>query len=230
MPNYQGPLPVVPNIFKVTLNWTEAGALHYGSHFYMHYTGGPISQADLQTVANKIASQWPLGIKENWGSDIVLSTILCRDLSSRTGFQATAVSGTAGNATGATTEAGTAVRLRFIIAYYYRGGHPGIYLPPSTVTFVQEPASWTTAFQNQVVSDWNGLIASLVGLSLASVSAIGQYTVSYYSGPFPNPNQSEWAKRNVPKYRPTPQTYPVTSVVCMPLIAAQRRRRQATGA
>jgi hypothetical protein len=227
---YQGALPSPGNVLKVTLGWTEAGALHYGSHFNLSYSGGPVTQADLQAIANAANGPFTSGLKQDFGTDVIFSTITVQDLSTNTGLVAIATPGNAGQATGNTLEAGTAVHLRFKIGAHYRGGHPGIYLPPSVVSNVTEPASWSSGFQTTVSGHFTSLVAGLTGTSVSSISALAHCVVSYYKGPYANPDPSVWAPKNVPKYRPTPMVFPVTAITCTPLIGSQRRRRQATGA
>lgn len=227
---YQGPLPSPGLVLKFSLNWTEAGALHYSSHFYVSYLGGPVTQSDMNTLATAAATSFGTNMKSMFASDIVLNSVTVQDLSTNTGLVATSSPGTAGNASGTTVEAGTAIRLRFKIAAHYRGGHPGIYLPPSTTANVSEPSSWSGAFQTQAATSWTAFMGPITGASVTSINTLTQCAVSYYKGPYPNPDPSQWAEKNVPKYRATPVVLPVTSVSTMPIIASQRRRRQATGA
>jgi hypothetical protein len=212
------------------MNWEESGGIFYSSHFNMSYAGGPAQVADLNAIASSICGQWNTNWVGNFSPQIVLVGASTLDLSSATGLTGAATSGNAGTNASAPVESGTAIHLRFKIATRYRGGHPGIYLPPGHTAAVVQPSSWLASYLTTIVNAWNSMITAIKGLALTSVNSLSQVAVSYFKGPIQNTDPSPWDPKNVPKYRATPVVYPVTTVVGTPLIASQRRRRQSTGA
>jgi hypothetical protein len=135
-----------------------------------------------------------------------------------------------GNDAAEEVEAGAAVHLRFIIGQHYRGGHPGTYLPPGPTDKVTEPAAWQGSWLSGVESDFKSIVSGVTGGTYSSISTLKHKAVSWYEGHILNTNPSVWAPKNVPMYRGTPALYDVTNVIGTPTIAAQRRRRKATGA
>jgi hypothetical protein len=227
---FQGPLPVPGNVIKMLMHWTESGGLAYSSRFFMGFTGGPPISTDLTALATSCGGAWTSSLYTKFPTTVTLQTVSAQDLSSRAGVMVSHPVGTAGFNGANAVEAGASVMIRFLTNQHYRGGHPKIFLPPATVNDVVQPSSWTTSLQSAVQSEWNSMIAGLMSTTLTSCALSGQVAVSWYEGPYANPDPSPWAPKNVPKYRPTPQIYPVQSVLVNPIIAAQRRRRQATGA
>lgn len=226
----QGPLPSPGNVVKLSLNWVESGALYYSSHFYVGYSGGPSTAADLNSMCGAATNNWSVGTKTSFSTDIVLASVSALDLSSASGQQGVSNSGVAGNASTEEVEAGAAVHLRFIIGTRYRGGHPGIFLPPGPSGQVVEPASWNASWLSSLASAFQGMVAAVTGGTYSSMTSCHHVAVSWYQGHTPNTDPSVWAPKNVPLYRGTPQVRNVTNIIGTPLIAAQRRRRRSTGA
>lgn len=196
----------------------------------MQYTGGPPVQADLNALATNMVSEWASNLSPYFSTTITLVSAQVLDISSNTGLLGTSNSGLAGNHPAPPVESGTAVHLRFRTLQHYRGGHPGIYLPPGPQDDVVQPSSWTPGFQSQMVGSWNSVILGLQGVATTSIHGLIQVAVQYYKGKLANTDPSPWAPKNVPLLLSAPNVHPVTSIVCTPLIASQRRRRQSTGA
>jgi len=227
---FQGALPVPGNVIKVSMNWSETGGLKYSSRFFLQFTGGPPSSADLGTIGTSTTNGFNTNLKAYFPTSVSLVSVTCTDLSSRSGIQVIHPAGIAGSNANSAVESGASIMVRFNIGQHYRGGHPKTFLPPGASTDVVQPSSWSTTLQGNVQTGWNAMIAAIMASSLSSCALSGQVAVSWYQGQYPNPDPSPWAPKNVPKYRTTPQIYPVQSVTVNPLIAAQRRRRQSTGA
>ena|SRR5215469_18638878 len=227
---YQGALPVPGNVIKMTFTWTESGGIKYGSRFFLGFTGGPPSSADLGTMATQCGNGWTTSMKTYWPQGVTLQSTTALDMSSRSGVQVIHPVGTTGAVAGAAVEAGAAMVLRFNIGQHYRGGHPKTFLPPLDVGQVVQPSSWNATALGNVQTGWNAMIANIMSGVYSSCALSGQVSVSWYEGQYPNPDPSPWAPKNVPKYRTTPQIYAVQSVTATPLIGSMRRRRQSTGA
>jgi hypothetical protein len=177
-----------------------------------------------------MGTNWTTGMRALFASDVILANTYAQDLVDNQGVVGSAAPGLAGTNAGSSVEAGTSIHLRFKTSAHYRGGHPGIYLPPGVGTEVVQPSSWNAALQTAVITGWNALISGLAGLSLSSAASLTQVAVSYYKGPVTNTDPSPWVPKNVPKQRTTPVVLPVVSVSVTPIIGSQRRRRQSTGA
>lgn len=225
----QGPLPLAGPAIKVSMNWQESGSLTYASHFYMQYSSGPPSQADLNKLCGDVTSVWTSTMKPLFSPDIVLLSAFATDLSSTTPNTGNANSGQPGTNGVEEVEAGAAIHLKFKTAYKYRGGHPGCFLPPGPSSQVLEPSSWIGTYLTSVVNAFGTITGTIQGDSFATMSNVKQVAISYYSGHIPNTDPSPWAPKNVPAQRAAPQLHPVTVILGTPLIASQRRRRSATG-
>lgn len=226
----QGPLPSPGNVIKVSMNWSESGSLFYSSHFYMGYSSGPPSVSDLNKLCGDVTGVWSSTMKSLFSADIVLINVFATDLSTSSGNQGNANSGQPGTNASQEVEAGAAIHLRFTLANRYRGGHPGVFLPPGPSSQVTEPSSWTGTYLTSVVNAFGTITGTIAGDSFSSMSSLHQVAVSYYSGHLANTNPSPWAPKNVPAQRATPVVHPVGLILGTSLIAAQRRRRRATGA
>jgi len=226
----QGALPSPGNVIKCTLQFTETGGLTYGSHFYLGYTGGPVTSADAGTIATNMRAGWLLGMPAHFPSTVTLVSCKTQDLSSNTGVVQVNTTPAASTGGGNAVESGVSICVRFLTAAHYRGGHPKIFLPPGMTTDVVQPSSWSGTLQSAIVTGWNQMISQIMSSVLSSCALSGQVAVSWFKGPITNTDPSPWAPKNVPKLRPTPVVLPVQSIQVTPLIASQRRRRQSTGA
>lgn len=221
-------LPTVTKTIKVQLGFLLNPGLS-GSRFFINYTGGPPTAADLATYAEDVSGAWNSHLKTYQTTGWSLQNVVCTDLDSSTGARGEWTGDIAGTDDGGDPSAGICTVIDFVILNRYRGGKPRIYLPIGTPNWNENAQTWTDAFVTDVNTGWDNFISELEGIELSSFSANAQVNVPYYKGY--NTSTPPWRGPGF-KYPPKLQSSPVTpeviqSVSTRQRIGSQRRRLSA---
>jgi hypothetical protein len=180
----------------------------------------PLTQANVQAVANKMRDTWVAQMMPQQTSQLTLDTVTATDLDTLTGNQAVASSGAVGG--DASPAAGASlcmlVQLRTPIrGRSYRGR---CYIPGIGQSERATPQTWNAAFAETCEDNFENMQADLIGMGAPTPG--GFCVVSYYSG----------TDKTIPGKRPKPirRTVPIATVctffVGNQRIASQRRRNQ----
>lgn len=224
------PLPSPGNVIRITLGFTESGSVIYGARFFLAYTGGPASQADLNLMTTQAESGFSSNLAAHTPSDVALTSVLALDLAGNTGLEGVWTGSVAGTDANPSPESGTATIVNYHVLTRYRGGHPKAFMPGGSNAQVSEPGRWLGTYTAAYATGFQALVSNVNNHSYTSLSTSGQCAVSWYHGGTANTDPSQWAPKNRPALRPTPVVMPVTSVTVNSLIGSQRRRRTSTGA
>lgn len=210
------PLPVVPGVIKLVFSGT-IGPYNWANVLHMQYTGGPPNVADLDTFCTAMAGYWNTNLAGEFPSTVILTQVQATDLASTSGAQGTAAVSHAGGASGGLVGGQAAFLVDYPSSFRYRGGHPRTYLPPSTTTYLQDSAHWTSASASGMQTNWRLVLGYLYTLSYSSFSCAGQCAVSYVSKVI-NPV--------APYRRTTPLVMPIAQNTCnvKTELGSQRRR------
>jgi hypothetical protein len=220
-------LPPAPNVIRINLDWTLQTSHGGGSRFYFHYTGGPPTDANLDTLATDVGTAYSANLASLAVAGIVLTNIVCTDLSTPTSAEGSAAVSIAGTLTGDNLPIDTCVNMRSVIARRYRGGRPKIFLPFGSQSSLNTgDDTWTSAFIDDVNAGWAAFKTALFALTGIGCTLDQHYNVSYYSGfaSVQNPVTKRW--RNIPTPRTgDAQLDTITSTTAQALVSQQRRRR-----
>jgi hypothetical protein len=220
-------LPDAPNVIRIALDFTLQTSHGGGSRFYVQYTGGPPTDANLNTLATDVSTAWSTDMASLHVAGIVLTDITCTDLTSPTSAEGTWTGSVPGTLSGDNMPIDIAANLHSVIARRYRGGRPKIFLPlGSQASLNTGDDTWTSGFITDVNTGWVAFKTALFALTGIGCTLTEHVNVSYYEGfaSVQNPVTKRW--RNIP----TPRTGDavidtITSTVCQPLVSQQRRRR-----
>ena len=218
-------LPTVTKTIKVALGFDlDLGS--GGSRFFVSYTGGTPTVADLNSFASAVSGAWGTHMKSLQCSAFSLNQVTCEDLNTTSGNLGSWGGSVAGTSSDVYLAASTCAVIDMKISRRYRGGKPRLYLPIGVWGDTDGAQVWGTTFQTNVDSQFPAFIAEVVGESYASFSASELVNVSYYSGV--NTSTPPWRGPGY-KYPPKVRTGPITpdeivSVGIRPTIGSQRRR------
>jgi hypothetical protein len=219
MPPLAPPGPVIRCSFQTT-----DGASHVaGSRFFLKYSGGTPTSADLNTLASDISTAWGAHVAGVVLNSEHLTQVVCTDLSSDTGNEGTWDGSVAGTLGGSSLPANIAACVNHSIARRYRGGRPRTFLRCGTQGTMATPNEWTNDFQGEVQSAWEGWIAAILALSGFGFTLLDDVNVSWYSGNtvFTTPTGRA---RNIPVARVTPIVDNITASTVAIKLGSQRRR------
>lgn len=222
------PLPASPCL-RVRLIYNQLDGAEAGSRFYLSFTGGSASTADLNTLAADIATQWNTHLASLISEQFTLVEIDVLDLTTDSGNSGLWTGTHTGTLGGSILPDQVATNIEFDIGRRYRGGKPRMYLPPADVTQLLDPAHYTAAFVTAGNTAINAFMAAIAALAVGSLGTLAHCNLSYYQG-FTNVTNSSGRTRAAPKYRATAKLDTVTGYSTKALLSSQRRRRQATTA
>jgi hypothetical protein len=213
----------------VRLIYTQLDGSEAGSRFYLSFTGGSASHADLNTLAGDIAALWETNIAPIVSEQFTLVEIDVLDITTDSGNSGLWTGSHVGTLGGSILPDQVATNVEFEISRRYRGGKPRMYLPPADVTKLFDPAHYTTAFVTAVNTAVTTFFGGIAALAVGSLGTLAQVNLSYYAG-FTNVTNSSGRTRAAPKYRDTARLDTVTGYSTKALLSSQRRRRQSTTA
>jgi hypothetical protein len=219
MPPLTPPGPVIKVAFE-----TDTGAsIPAGSRFFLKYSGGTPTTADLNTLATDVATAWASHIAPVVRSTESLVTVTCTDLSSDTGAEGVATVSHAGSLSGDSLPANAAALVNHSVARRYRGGRPRTYLRCGVAESLATANEWTTSFQADVLAAWQAWIAAVLALTGFGFTLLDDVNVSWFSGNrvFTTPSGRA---RNIPVPRDTPIIDNITNSSVPQKVSSQRRR------
>lgn len=220
------PLPPSP-VLRCALDYVEADGAVAGSRFYLSYTGGSASAADLNTLAVDIGTAWNSNLAVLVQQEYTLNEVDVLDITTPTGSSGRAVVSHPGGDASSSTPQQVAVNVAFSIARRYRGGKPRMYLPPPGRAAFAGENRWSTTYVGQANTQFAAFFAALAALSVGSLGSLKHVNVSYYAG-FSNITNSSGRIHAAPTYRHTPLIDVVTGYKTSAVMSSQRRRRLAT--
>src|SRR5262249_44665781 len=175
------PLPNVANVLKVEL-LQSLDAVSVVNLFYFSYTGGPPTDANLDTFAASVSAEWHTDVMALQSVDLQLTEVIVTDLtttSSSRGTDATLRTGASGSAI---LSSGAAFVIRKNIARRYRGGHPRMYLCGLLQSQLNSPRTFTNAAATAFIGAVNTWVTNLVGIGCPGTLTITPVSVSYHTG------------------------------------------------
>lgn len=219
----------VANTIQILLQSNDGGDSNIQNSLYFTYSGSA-SATDLNTLLGVVASAWSATIAPQQPTNTHLTGITITDLNSKSGAKVGETLSIAGTNPNAGMSSGVAVCISGKEPYRYRGGHRRIYLAGATEQDLSDKNTWTTAFQSAIASAWTSFVAEIISAAPATMGALKDVIVHRF-GPSSNaPVKMEGYTvkvKSVPLT--TPVTRPITSYVCNPQVASQRRRNQQGG-
>lgn len=218
------PLPVVPNVLRVDLEYSVGEDTAIITRLHWSYTGGPPSVVDAETLAGDIISAHNTDLKSLLFTGNELIGVRVTDLSSSSGADATIPATQAGSRTGSFLPAGACTLANYHISRRYRGGKPRSYFPFGVQGDMQDGQRWTSGYQTSATSGVVAFFAAVSLLTSGSTTLSEPVNVSYYSGFTVVTSPTTGRARNVAKLRTTPVVDVINTETVAPKIAYQRRR------
>lgn len=228
------PLPESP-IIRVSLDYSEGGALMAGNRFYLGFGSGTPTAPDLASLAATIGTYWNGQIAALVNTGVSLVGVTCQDITTLLGLEGSAVVSYAGIRSGTALPRQVAGNIQFKIARHYRGGKPKIYLPIGVESDLADQSTWSSAFITTVNGNVAAFFAACAAVTETSFTTNQHANVSFYFG-FQNLGGGTHRAYSRPLYRnepPNPTTNlalvdPITGYVLHPELSSQRRRREST--
>jgi hypothetical protein len=220
------PLPASPCL-RVRLGYTDNAGTDAGNRFYLSYSGGAPTSAQLTTLATDIATAWASNLASVVYTGFTLTEVDIVDITTLTGASATVAVSHAGTDSSGAVTTSVATNIEFEIARRYRGGKPRMFLPPAGLGNLSTSDKWTTTFIGAVNTGIAGFFTAIAALSVGSMTALTHVNLSYYKG-FTNLANSSGRERAVPQYKATATLDTITGYSTKAVVGAQRRRRTAT--
>jgi hypothetical protein len=201
--------PIVPNVLMIEFLWTQTG-VPCANVMHAQYEGGPPSGADLEAIAEEIATAWwAEALYSIYSNSTVFVGIRITDLNSDTGAVGEFSEGGGGTGEEGTLPAQACVLTNITIARRYRGGHPRIYFPPPQWDTMDSATQWKSTTVSTFTTAVTALQASLSSASNGSTVLTSPVCVSYRDG-------DDWRVDNLVE--------PWTGFSVSPIVATQRRR------
>jgi hypothetical protein len=221
------PLPSPGDVIRIHLSLKDNNNNVFGSRFYLKYSGGPPTQADLNTLSTNVRTAFSSDLAGLMATYLELSEVICTDLSSNTGAEGTDSTAVAGTRSGTGLLINDAANIGFEIVRRYRGGKPKIFLPFGVTTDTSSDRTFTNTFVTAVNTGWGSFIAAILAGSYSSFNPVDNCNISYYSGFTVAISPTTGRARNVPTKRTTPVVDTITGHACSTTVGSQRRRLRA---
>jgi hypothetical protein len=210
-------------VLQVEFKTSTGGSIPGGSRFFLSYTGGAPSSADLNSLASDVSAAWGTHIAPRVANAEALESVTITDLSSDTaniGSWEGTVNGT--NSNGALISSAAAL-VNHTVARRYRGGRPRTYVRAGTTSDLASENQWNDTFLTEMLTAWEDWIADILASSGIGISLTNIVNVSWYKG-FTVFTTPSGRARNIPTLRATPVVDPITSSSVATKIGSQRRR------
>lgn len=173
-------LPNVPGVIKVALRFTVGADQNVTTSLHFRYTGGPPSQANLNTIAQSVHDAFGTNLGAYLHTSIALNQVTVQDLADMTKPVGLWAGSTAGTATGTALPASIAAVAKYTIARRYRGGHPRGYWPLGTQNGVADAGHWLASTMTALTGVFNTFITAVKAAG-AGITIGNQCSVSYYT-------------------------------------------------
>lgn len=175
-------LPPVPGVIRLRLLGVSDG-VPSGSRFFLRYTGGPPSNADVSSICGQFMTLWAAHILPLISAAYTLDQVVGEDLTSSTSASGASTNApvAGGNSAGSFVPDSVCAVLSWTIARRYRGGKPRTYLGPLRSSDFNDGrtliASAALAFANAA-----DLVLTNINTLTAGTTAVADLgTVSYYT-------------------------------------------------
>jgi hypothetical protein len=216
--------PPVAGCIEVALQFEDSADLLFGSRFFLSYTSGTPSVADLTSLCTAVGNAWNTEFSGNMSSELTLVNVIATDLATTSGNRAELAVTHAGTNADAVPTLGTCTVIDFQIQRRYRGGKPRIYLPIGTTGHLASPSTWLTTFTSGIQTAWGTFMSTILGGTYSSFTLQDNINVSWYEGFTVVTNPVTGRSKNVPKLRTTPVTDNITNHSVRSILGTQRRR------
>lgn len=173
-------LPDVPSVIRMAFEH-HLGDAKMTNVLHFLYGGGPLTQTDLDFLANFAASEWTTDILAGMSNAVIFDQLVAQDLTSRTSPVSVITSGAHSSLTGAGAPLNSALVISHHIARRYRGGHPRTYIGGLRQVDVNDPTHWTSAIVAGYQTAWNTFIGNVVGSTHGGHAILEYVNVSYFS-------------------------------------------------
>lgn len=217
------PLPLVPNVLKTQLLWSNEAGLDMLTGQFWRYAGSPPSATDCGNFATTIANAYG-ALDAYWHNSFFLVGAKATDLSSASGGVGSATSSFGGALNGGLLSGGTALVANYQINRRYRGGKPRNYLPWGDGTKLSGLQSWSNTWLAAAEPAIAGANASFIGTVEGATTISSHVNVSYYDGFTVVTSPTTGRSRNVPKLRTVPVVDDIVGTTLLGRPGSQRRR------
>lgn len=225
------PLPDVTGALRVEFRISDNASIDAGSRFFLSYSGPAPDTGDLNTLAAAVATAWngnmPAVVLE--GESLV--EVICTDLSSSSGAQGVWSGSHGGSLSGSALPSSACALINHQISRRYRGGRPRNYHRAGSTGVLDGTNRWTTDFQGDVLTAWQGWIAAVLAVTGISITLENIINISYYESflPFETPSGRY---KNISQLRkvdgtPAPLVGTIVASTVNIKLGSQRRRLNA---
>jgi hypothetical protein len=221
-------LPNVPLTIRIKLIGNDGADANVQNAWYFTYTG-TAAATDLNTLMGIVVSSWSANIAPNTSNAFHLTGVEITDLNSKTGAKVFETVSVAGTVVSTELSSGAAVVVRGAEGDRYRGGHRRVYLSGRTTSELQDPNTWTVAFQTAIASGVQAFVNQIISAAPAALGALKDVVVHRYGASANAPVKMDGYTvklKSVPLT--TPITHPISGYSTNPQVASQRRRNQQT--
>jgi len=216
-------LPDVPGVIRNVLKFTTSEDTKAAIRFFLAYTGGAPTNAELATFAAGIGTAFAAQLIGLGSDSVGLQTVTSTDLTSSTAAEGEAAPEVTCTR-GATINTSDACLLQSLhINRRFRGGHPRIYWPFGVQGDLLNGQEWSSTFTGECLTGLTAFFNDVVALTWSGGSITNQVAVSYYSG-FTVHDGITGRARNVSTPRTSALVDIVTEYTIRAGIASQRRR------
>lgn len=219
-------LPLVPNVLRTDLYWSDQADANVSTVSYWRYSGSPPNASD----AANLATAWcnaVIACNGLWSHNVVLTGAKATDLSSSSGGVGTVTVAEIGGLESADLAGGTALVSGYLINRRYRGGKPRNYWPWGTTASLGSRQAWSSDFISACASDLATAISTFIGTTEGATTIAAHANVSYYSGFTVVTSPTTGRSRNVPKLRTSPVVDDIVGRTILGRPGSQRRRNAA---
>lgn len=217
------PLPSPGKVIRCGFEWTAGSGLTLGTRFFVSYSSGTPTQANINQLSAEIGTLYGTDLKQLCPSNYELIASTALDLSSSSGFFGTTAQTINGTRTGTALPLGTPTTVDYLIARRYRGGKPRGYFPFGVTSDLADEAHWNGTFTGAVNTAYGTFMAALLAYTGDSITKVNHVNVSWYEG-FTNYTGSGGRAKVRANLRGTPVVDVVTTHDARPTLGSQRRR------
>jgi hypothetical protein len=217
-------LPSVPKVIRFDLRQSYQGNVGIRNRLFISYSG-TLSNADLTTLCNTVATSYGTNIKPLQNVQHSLIGVDGTDLTSSSAAQVVTTQSQVGTVNVGNVPDAVAAIIKFKIARRYRGGHPRFYLTGRDISQFSVTDTFTAGFISSLASGFQAWITAIETAPPAAVGTLVHVNVSYFLG-FTNKTFPSGRVHPVPTLRGTPVVDTVLSYSVNPKPGSQRRRTQ----
>jgi hypothetical protein len=179
------PLPVVPNVIKLTVSCAGNDGRTAMNVFHMSYGGPGPSYDECANIAEALWNGWVANMTPLQPGQTSLVETSCTDLGSTTTATAT-YNNDSTPVPGTSTHGMVPFQACFVVSKFvslrYRGARPRSYLPIGTTEDMNDDGDWKADTVTVWTASWVTIIEDLVGGSpYGSTNLALECSVSYYS-------------------------------------------------